>query len=410
MPIRIPFADLSAAQAEVGADLRAAFERVLASGRWVLGPELDAFEREWAAACASPEAIGVGSGLDALTLALRALGIGRGDDVVVPAQTFVATWLAVSAAGATPIGADVDDATGNLDPAAAADAIGPRTRAVVAVHLFGQPADMTALRTIAADHSVALVEDAAQAHGARWNGVRAGALGDVAAFSFYPGKNLGALGDGGAVTTADPAVAAQVRRLRNYGSRRKYIHDGPGVNSRLDELQAAFLRAKLARLEAWNAHRRAVATRYLEGLDDLEEIRLPSVRPEAQPAWHLFAVRSRRRDDLAAHLRAHGIETLVHYPEPPHRSGAYRRCGRFPHSETWAAQELSLPIGPHMRAADVDLVIDAVRAFARVPAPARTHRIPQVGSREPRRPRTWTTTRAATTSPTSTTSTSRSRS
>jgi dTDP-3-amino-3,4,6-trideoxy-alpha-D-glucose transaminase len=373
MRVRVPFLDLSAAQAEAAGDLRAAFERVTASGRWVLGPEVEAFEREWAQACATEHAIGVGSGLDALTLALRALGIGPGDEVVVPAQTFVATWLAVSATGATPVGADVDDATGNLDPAATAAAAGPRTRAIVPVHLFGQPADMTALRAVAAPRALAVVEDAAQAHGALWAGVPAGALGHVAAFSFYPGKNLGALGDGGAVTTGDPALAEQVRLLRNYGSQRKYVHEAAGVNSRLDELQAAFLRAKLERLEAWNARRRAVAARYLEALADVETIRLPAVRPEAEPAWHLFAVRCEQRDALAEHLGARGVETLVHYPTLPHRTGAYARPGRFPRAEAWAAQELSLPIGPHMTSADVDLVVDAVRAFA--PRPAAGHRI-----------------------------------
>lgn len=362
--MRVPFLDLSAAHAELADELREAFARVTASGRWVLGDEVAAFEAAWASACGATRAIGVGNGLDALTLALRALGVGPGDEVVVPGQTFVATWLAVTAAGARPVGADVDPTTGNLCPRTAEAAIGPRTAAIVAVHLFGQPADMTALRALARRHGLALVEDAAQAHGARFDGAPAGALGDAAAFSFYPGKNLGALGDGGAVTTSDDAVADAVARLRNYGSTAKYVHEAAGVNSRLDELQAAFLRAKLPRLPAWNARRAAIAARYREALADLDGIALLAVDRRAEPAWHLFPVRCRERDALAAHLAARGVETLVHYPTPPHRTPMYADGGRFPHAEAWAAEELSLPIGPHLPDAAVDRVIDAVRAFA----------------------------------------------
>jgi dTDP-4-amino-4,6-dideoxygalactose transaminase len=301
--------------------------------------------------------------MDALTLALRALGVGPGDEVIVPAQTFVATWLSVSAAGATPVGADVDAATGNLDPVAAHGAIGPRTRAIVAVHLFGQPADMTALGALARAHDLLLVEDAAQAHGARWNGAVAGSIGHAAAFSFYPGKNLGALGDGGAVTTGDRSIADTVRLLRNYGSPRKYVHELAGVNSRLDELQAAFLSVKLPALERWNARRRTIAGAYRDALRPLEHVRPSGLRPEADPSWHLFAVRSRWRDALAAHLDAHGVETLVHYPTPPHRTAVYDDGARFPEAEAWAAEELSLPIGPHLSDAAVERVIDAVVSF-----------------------------------------------
>jgi dTDP-3-amino-3,4,6-trideoxy-alpha-D-glucose transaminase len=359
----VPFLDLSAAQTELAEGLEQAYARVARSGRWILGEELASFERSWADACDAADAVGVASGMDALTLALRALGIGPGDEVVVPAQTFVATWLSVSAAGATPVGADVDAGTGNLDPAAAEAAIGRRTRAIVAVHLFGQPADMTALGAIAARHGLLLVEDAAQAHGARWDGASVGSIGHAAAFSFYPGKNLGALGDGGAVVTTDRTVGDAVRLLRNYGSPRKYVHEVAGVNSRLDELQAAFLSAKLPALERWNERRRSIAARYRDAFADLEHLRVADLRPEARPAWHLFAVRSPWRDLLAAHLAASGIETLVHYPTPPHRTAVYDDGACFPEAEAWAAEELSLPIGPHLADADVERVIEAVVSF-----------------------------------------------
>jgi dTDP-3-amino-3,4,6-trideoxy-alpha-D-glucose transaminase len=360
---RVPFLDLSAAHAELADGLQQAFARVGRSGRWILGEEVASFEAAWADACGALDAVGVGSGMDALTLALRAVGVGAGDEVIVPAQTFVATWLSVSAAGATPVGADVDPGTGNLDPEAALAAIGPRTRAIVAVHLFGQPADMTALGAIAARHGLVLLEDAAQAHGARWSGAPAGSIGHAAAFSFYPGKNLGALGDGGAVVTCDRSVADAVRLLRNYGSPRKYVHEVAGVNSRLDELQAAFLSAKLPALARWNVRRGAIAQVYQRAFSDLEHVRPTAVRPEADPSWHLFAVRSPWRDALASHLDAHGIETLSHYPTPPHRTNVYADGGSFPQAEAWACEELSLPIGPHLSDVDVERVIEAVTSF-----------------------------------------------
>ena len=262
----VPFLDLRAAHAEVRDALDAAYRRVVGSGAYVLGAEVEAFEREFAAYCGVGHCVGVGNGLDALHLVLRAYGVGPGDEVVVPSNTFVATWLAATHAGATPVPVEPDPATYNLDPARLEAAITPRTRAIVAVHLYGQPADMDPVREVARRHGLPVVEDAAQAHGARYRGRRAGALGDAAAFSFYPGKNLGGLGDGGAVTTDDAALADRVRVLRNYGSREKYHNEVVGVNSRLDPLQAAFLRAKLPHLDAWNARRAAVAARYLDGL------------------------------------------------------------------------------------------------------------------------------------------------
>lgn len=356
---RVPHLDVGAGYRELRGEIDAAVARVLASGRYILGEEVEAFEAEWAAACATSHAIGVNSGLDALTLALRALGVGRGHEVVVPAHTFIATWLAVSAVGATPVAADVDGRTGNLDPAAAARSIGPRTGAVVAVHLYGRPADVAALRALGPP----LIEDAAQAHLASAAGRPAGGLGRAGAFSFYPGKNLGAFGDAGAVTTDDDVLADEIRLLRNYGSRAKYAHDVPGVNSRLDPIQAAILRVKLRHLAAWNRRRAQIAARYRDGLTGLPGLTLPAPDGPDSPAWHLFVVRHARRDALAAALAADGIETLVHYPVAPHRSGAYRAAatGAMPEAEAWCRECLSLPIGPHLRDADVEAVVAAVR-------------------------------------------------
>lgn len=364
LPARVPFLDLEAGYRELRGEIDAAVGRVLGSGRYILGEEVEAFEHEWAAACGTRFAVGVNSGLDALTLALRALGIGVGDEVLVPAHTFIATWLAVSATGARPVPAEPDPQTGNLDPVHAAERIGPRTRAIVAVHLYGQPMDVEPLRRF----GLPIVEDAAQAHLAKVNGRTAGSLGDIAAFSFYPGKNLGAFGDGGAVTTDDAALADEVRRLRNYGSTEKYRHDEQGVNSRLDPIQAAILRVKLAHLPEWNRRRHALAVRYWNGLMGTAALQLPRVAAGAEPVWHLFVVRHPRRDELAAHLRARGIETLIHYPEPPHLSGAYinagiRGGGDLPITEAWARECLSLPIGPHLRPEQVDEVIAAVASF-----------------------------------------------
>jgi dTDP-3-amino-3,4,6-trideoxy-alpha-D-glucose transaminase len=361
---KVPFLDLAAGYAELRDELDDAQRRVMASGRYIGGDEVEAFEREFAAFCGVRRAVGTGNGLDALTLALRALGAGRGDEVVVPAHTFIATWLAVTAVGATPVPVDVEADTGNIDPRRAEAAVSARTKAIVAVHLHGQPADVEALQRLGPP----VVEDAAQAHGARWGARRAGALGTIAAFSFYPGKNLGAYGDAGAVVTDDPALADRVRLLSNYGMRMKYDHEALGVNSRLDPLQAACLRVKLRHLDTWNARRTAIAQTYLESLAAAPDLTLPTVRAQARHAWHLFAVRSPARDELAARLADHGVQTLVHYPVPPHRSGAYRATHGHHHlavAESWARQTLSLPIGPHLSAAQVDRVLGAMRGFGR---------------------------------------------
>lgn len=378
--MQVAFLDPGAQWRELEPELSAALLRVGASGQYLHGPELEAFEAEFAAWCGAPRCAGVGSGLDALRLALTAAGIGPGDEVVVPAHTFIATWLAVSETGAAPVGADVDPDTGLLDPDAVAAAIGARTRAVVPVHLYGRVAPMERLRALADRHGLFLLEDAAQAHGAAEGERRAGTLGHAAAFSFYPGKNLGGLGDGGAVVTADAALDRRIRALRNYGAERKYHHELPGVNSRLDELQAAALRVKLRRLDAWNARRRRIAEVYDRALRGAAVAR-PAPPAGGVHAWHLYVVRTPRRDALAEHLAAAGVQTLVHYPVPPHLSGALRhlglRRGAFPVAERLCAEVLSLPMGPHLDDAAALAVAAAVHAFRAHPARAEpVHAVP----------------------------------
>ena len=345
---------------------REAFERVLRSGRYILGQECEAFEAEFAAYCGARHCIGVGNGLDALHLVLRAWGIGAGDEVIVPGNTFIASWLAVSHAGAVPVPVEPDEGSCNIDPARIEAALTPRTKAIMPVHLYGQPADMDAIMAIADRHGLKVLEDAAQAHGARYKGRRTGALGHAAGFSFYPGKNLGALGDGGAITTDDAALAGRLRKLRNYGSAVRYRHEAIGFNTRLDELQAALLRVRLPQLDHDNARRRQRAGEYLAALAGLD-LALPEVLPGTEPAWHLFVVRSAARDRLAECLQQQGIGTLVHYPLANHRQGAYCEhpaAGRWPPlpiSERLAAQVLSLPIGPTLSSAQAAEVAGAVR-------------------------------------------------
>jgi len=362
----IPFLDLRSMHDPLASELRTALDDALARSHYVLGPAVEAFEAAFAAYCGARHCIGVANGLDALHLILRGYGIGPGDEVVVPAHTFIATWLAVSHAGATPVPVDVDPATGNLDPGQVAAALTPRTRAVMPVHLYGQPADMDALADAIGGRNLRVIEDAAQAHGARFRGRTAGTLGHAAGFSFYPGKNLGALGDGGAIVTDDEVLAAAVRRLRNYGSSVKYHHETIGWNARLDELQAAFLQVKLPHLEAWTAARRIAADAYLAGLSGLPGLTLPQVAAGAEPVWHLFVVRSARRDALQAHLAARGIGTLIHYPVPPHLQAAYQSLGYgsgdFPAAEAWAREALSLPLWPGVPTGPV---IEALHDFHR---------------------------------------------
>jgi len=361
-PAHIPFLDLASLNAEVGAELDAALARVRREGRYILGPETEMLEQEFAHYCGVRHCIGVGNGLDALCLALRAAGIAAGDEVIVPSHTFIATWLAVSACGATVVPVEPDLRTFNIDAAGIDAAVTPRTRAVIPVHLYGHPADMDAINAVAARHRLFVLEDAAQAHGARYRGRRTGALGHAAAFSFYPAKNLGALGDGGAVLTDDLQLAQRLRSLRNYGSSERYLHPLPGYNSRLDELQAACLRVKLGRLDAWNARRAEQAGRY-QGLLASCRLALPQAADWAEPAWHNFVVRSGQRDRLRARLLETGVETLIHYPRPPHLQGAYAghgfRAGMFPLAEKLAAEVLSLPIGWSLDIAAVAQAVDA---------------------------------------------------
>ncbi|HEU4707468.1 MAG TPA: DegT/DnrJ/EryC1/StrS family aminotransferase [Solirubrobacterales bacterium] len=360
---RLPFIDVVAAQADVAEELAAAVARVAASGWYLLGPELEAFEWDFADYCEAGHCVGVGSGMSAIELALRALGIGPGDEVLVPAYTWIATWLAVSQVGARPVAVEADPATYNLDPEAAAAAVTERTAAIVPVHLRGEPADMDAVEELARAHGLAVIEDAAQAHGARHRGRRVGGLGNVAAFSFYPIKNLGAFGDGGAVTTDDPALAEKIRLLRNYGMKSRYDVEVAGVNSRLAELQAAVLRVKLGRLDAWNARRRELAGRYLDGLRGLEPVTMPDVPEWAEPVWHLFAIGHDERDACRERLGQAGIETLVHYPVLPHMSPPYAEAGAgpLPVAERLAARALSLPLHPGLDGEAVDRVVDALR-------------------------------------------------
>jgi dTDP-3-amino-3,4,6-trideoxy-alpha-D-glucose transaminase len=361
---RIPFLDVPAAYAELRDELDAAAGRVMASGQFILGPEVTAFEEEFAAYCDTRHAVGVGSGLDALRLVLLAYDIGQGDEVIVPSNTFIATWLAVSQVGATPVPVEPDPETHNVTAQGVEAAITPSTKAIMPVHLYGQPADMDGLTALGRERGIPVVEDAAQAQGARYRGRRAGGLGDAAAFSFYPGKNLGAMGDAGAVTTDDEALADRVRTLRNYGSKVKYQHEVAGLNSRLDSLQAAFLRIKLRRLDEWNERRRAVAARYLERLAGADGLVLPAVAEWAEPVWHLFVVRHRRRDALQARLAEAGVDTIIHYPIPPHLTGAYGAgfAGRsLPVAERLADEVLSLPMGPHLSLDDCEQVALAVR-------------------------------------------------
>jgi dTDP-4-amino-4,6-dideoxygalactose transaminase len=364
----IKFLDLGLSDPGLRAELDAAWARVADSGWMILGPELEAFEAEFAAYCGAAHAIGVGNGLDALVLALRAAGIGPGDEVIVPSHTFAATWLAVQQAGAVPVPVEPDERTYVIEAGAVEAAITPRTKAVIPVSLYGHPVDMDPIMALAAQHGLFVLEDAAQSQGARYRGRRTGSLGHATAFSFYPTKNLGALGDAGCVTTDDAELAERLRKLRNYGSTAKYRHDTPGVNSRLDELQAAFLRARLARLDGNNAARQALAADYGRALSGIAGLTLPVAANWAEPVHHLYVVRveagKARRDALQAALKAAGVETLIHYPIACHRQGAFADLGfsadQFPLAGRLADEVLSLPFWPGMPQADVEAVAAAI--------------------------------------------------
>lgn len=362
----IPFLDLHATYAELKDELDAAYHEVMDSGWYLLGAQLEAFEHEFAAYVGAKHCIGMGNGLDALHLSLLAIGIKPGDEVIVPSNTYIATWLAATYAGATPVPVEPDPSTYNIDPNNIEAAITPRTRAIIPVHLYGQPADMDPILSIARAYNLRVLEDAAQAHGALYKSRRVGTLGDVAGWSFYPGKNLGAFGDGGAVTTNDDELAERLRMLRNYGSRVKYVNELQGFNSRLDEIQAAMLRVKLRYLDEWNARRRAVAAMYLEALQGTSLV-LPAVPQWADPVWHLFVVRSQRRDSLQQQLQQAGVGTLIHYPIPPHMQAAYQElnicAGSLPIAEAIHREVLSLPMGPHLSEKQASEAIDAIHTL-----------------------------------------------
>jgi dTDP-4-amino-4,6-dideoxygalactose transaminase len=361
----IPFLDLKAPHIELRDEINTAVTRVIESGWYILGPEVEAFEAEFAEFCETSQCVGLASGLDALHLALRAMGVGPGDEVIVPSNTCIATWLAVSQCGATPVPVEPAEATFNIDPDLIEAAITPNTKVILPVHLYGQPADMDPILTVARKHGLKVLEDAAQAHGAKYKGKRVGGHGDAVAWSFYPGKNLGALGDAGAITTDDDELADRVKVLRNYGSREKYVNEVRGFNSRLDPIQAAVLRVKLKYLDPWNTRRSSIAMRYLKSLEKCNFV-LPSVPQWADPVWHVFVVRHRERDSFQRRLTDAGIGTLIHYPIPPHKQTAYADAAMskstYSLASKMADEVLSFPIGSHMASVDVTQTINAAIA------------------------------------------------
>lgn len=364
--MKIPFLDLSAAYREMKIEIDAAVSRVLSSGWYILGPEVEAFETEWAHYCEADHAVGLANGLDALTISMRALDIGPGDEIIVPSNTYIATWLAATNVGAIPVPVEPDPITHNINPDLIEAKITPRTRAIVPVHLYGQPADLDPVLDIGRRYGLRIIEDAAQAHGATYKGRRIGAHGDLVCWSFYPGKNLGALGDAGAITTDDAELAARVALMRNYGSREKYYNEEAGVNSRIDPLQAAILREKLHVLEDWTERRRRLAGFYGEHLNK-SGLMLPEVPVWAKPVWHLYVVRSDDRDALQAHLTAAGIGTLIHYPVPPHMQKAYKNLriaeDDLPVARNLSKEVLSLPMGPHLELSDAERVVEVILDF-----------------------------------------------
>lgn len=365
----INFLDLKKINLRHKKALHDALDRVLDSGWFLLGEETSKFESEFANYCGVNHCICVGNGLEALHLTLRAWGIGAGDEVIVPSNTYIATWLAVTYAGAIPVPVEPDINTYNIDAQLIEKAITKKTKAIIAVHLYGQPADMDSINVVAKKYGLKVLEDAAQAHGATYHGKNAGTLGDAAAFSFYPGKNLGALGDAGAVTTDDPLLAGKIRVLRNYGSQRKYHNEVQGYNSRIDEIQAAFLREKIKFLDQDNVHRKNIARYYLDGLSNLSNIQLPKLLDEVESSWHLFVIRVPFREKLMSFLSQNGVATMVHYPIPPHLQPAYSslnlKVGWLPISEKIHSEILSLPIGPTLDIAESELIVELIKEYYR---------------------------------------------
>jgi dTDP-4-amino-4,6-dideoxygalactose transaminase len=359
----IPFLDLKSPYIELKSEINEAISRVLNSGWYIGGVEVEEFESEYANFCEAKYSVGVANGLDALHLGLLALGVGPGDEVIVPSNTYIATWLAVNQCGAIPVPVEPIEGTFNINPALIEGAISEKTKVILPVHLYGQPADIDPIIAIAKKYGLYILEDGAQSHGAKYKGKRIGSHGDAVAWSFYPGKNLGAMGDGGAITTNNTEIADKVRVLRNYGSRIKYVNEVRGFNSRLDPIQAAILRVKLKHLDVWNDRRKKIANEYANNITNSELI-LPIVPEWADPAWHLFVICHPKRDKFQKHLVGMGVGTLIHYPIPPHLQSAYSEFndfkGKFPLAENLAGRVLSLPIGPHLSDGDVDKVIQDV--------------------------------------------------
>lgn len=349
----IAFLDLKIQYDEIKSEIDAAYKRVIESGWYILGEEVSSFESEFAKYCGTKYCVGVGNGLEALYLVLKAWGVGPGDEVIVPSNTYIATWLAVSHTGASPVPVEPNEKTYNIDAEKIESAISERTKVILPVHLYGQSTDMDPICDIARKHGLKILEDSAQSHGATYKGRKTGSLGDASAFSFFPSKNLGAYGDAGSVTTDDQELAEKIKVMRNYGSPKKYVNDLKGYNSRLDELLAAFLRTKLKYLDEWNKRRKKVAQWYFETLPkSFPELILPYIPEWAEPCWHLFVVRTKKRDELQTKLSNHGISTLIHYPIPPHLQQAYDDLGYiqgdFPIAEKMAKEVLSFPMGIHL--------------------------------------------------------------
>jgi dTDP-4-amino-4,6-dideoxygalactose transaminase len=363
--MKIPFLDLARSHSEIRNHLDQAYSRVLDAGTFIMGSELENFETEFADYSEVKYCLGVGNGLDALHLLLRAYEIGVGDEVIVPSNTFIATWLAVTQCGATVVPVEPNPQTHNIDAGLISSVITTRTKAIIAVHLYGQPADMDLINEISYKHGIIVIEDAAQAQGARYKGRRVGSLGDSAATSFYPGKNLGALGDGGAILTNNKSIADKVKMLRNYGSMVKYSHELKGYNSRLDELQAAFLRVKLSMLDDSNARRRKIAIKYSNSISN-KFVTLPYIPDYAECVWHLFIVQAQHRDSLKDYLNKHGISTVIHYPKPPHLQRCYSELVEksFPVAEMIANEVLSLPLYPQLNDDEIKYIIEVINNYS----------------------------------------------
>lgn len=363
----IPFLDLRNLNLEHEQNFKQRFASILDTGWYIMGEELTAFEKEFAAYCQTGHCIGVANGLDALFIALKMLGIGKGDEVLVPSNTYIATWLAVNMAGATPVPVEPRLSTYNINPALLEEKITARTKAIMPVHLYGQPCEMEAILKIAQKHNLYVVEDNAQAQGATFNGKVTGSFGIINGTSFYPGKNLGALGDGGAITTGNSELAQKTAAFRNYGSHKKYYNEVRGINSRLDEMQAAFLRIKLAKLNEDNTKRRKVAAMYHHLLKGVGDVVLPDSAEGAVPVYHLYVIRTQKRDALADYLKQHEVGTVVHYPVPPHLQGAYTEMkfkkGDFPIAEEIAETCLSIPMWPGITPQQIETVAEKIKSF-----------------------------------------------